>query len=112
MAASSVTGQGKGSALGKAKGAEQTRLGAEKIIGPRIVYAGNHVLDGSGDLAIQLSLSGVSADYVVMVTHQDVTTAAAISGRVVLSGGVATVTVKGAASDAVSVVVMKAGLAS
>lgn len=112
MGATSVTGVGLGSADKKQKGSEHLRVGAEKIIGPRVVWADNVSLDGSGDATIKLPvLPGVTADYVVFATHQDTTTAAAISATVTVGASDTTVVVKGAANDGASVMIVKAGLA-
>ena len=48
MGASSATGVGHGSADKNQKGAEHLRVGAEKIVGPRIVFAGVATTNGSG----------------------------------------------------------------
>lgn len=112
MAATSVTGVGLGSADKRQKGSEHMRLGAEKIIGPRVVYAGRHTLDGSGDLTIELPLlPGVATDYIVTASDANAAAAAACAASLTLSGGATNITVKGPTSSAVFVMVVKAGLA-
>lgn len=112
MGATSVTGKGLGSADKRQKGSEHLRIGSEKIIGPRVVYAGAITLDSSGDGTVVLPLlAGSASNYVVQVTHRDTTTPAAIAATLAFSSNASTVTVKGAASDGVYVTVMKAGLA-
>lgn len=110
MGATSVTGVGPGSADNK--GSERMSLGAEKIIGPRVVYAGSVTTDSSGDAVIKLpELAGAASDYVVVATEAGVAAAAAVAASLAVSGGVSTVTVKGPVSTAVAVLVVKAGLA-
>lgn len=112
MAATSVTGVGLGSAVGSQKGSEHLSIGAEKIIGPRVVYAGTHTLDSSGDLTIKLpELAGVSADYVVIATENGVAAAAAVAASLTVATNATTIVLKGPASTACSVLVVKVGLA-
>lgn len=112
MGATSVTGVGPGSADKKNKGSEHMTLGAEKIIGPRVVYAGSVTTDSSGDAVLKLpELAGTASNYVVVATEAGVAAAAAVAASLAISGGVSTVTVKGPASTAVAVLVVKTGLA-
>lgn len=112
MAATSVTGVGLGSAVGKQKGSEHLSIGAEKIIGPRVVYAGLHTLDSSGDLVIKLpELAGVSGDYIVIATEAGVSAAAAVAASLAVATNATTITLKGPASTVCNVMVVKAGLA-
>lgn len=112
MAATSVTGKGLGSADKKQKGSEHLRIGAEKILGPRVVYANKVTLDGSGNKTIVLpKLSGVVGDYIVIASHADTTAPAAVAASLAFNANDTTVTVKGAASDDVFVAIMKKGLA-
>lgn len=112
MGATSATGVGLGSADKKIKGSEHLRIGAEKIIGPRVVYAGDHTLDGSGDLTIKLPLlSGSATDYIVTATDSHVTAATACAGSIAIGSGVTTVTLKGTAAQTVAVLIVKKGLA-
>jgi hypothetical protein len=112
MGASSVTGVGLGSADKRQKGSEHMRLGAEKVIGPRVVYAGNHTLDGSGDLTIKLPvLPGATANYIVMATDSHVTAATAVAAAIVINSTETTVTLKGTAGQTAYVMIVKAGLA-
>lgn len=111
MGAASVTGTGLGSAIGNQKGSEHLSVGAEKIVGPRIVYSGSVTTDGSGDATIELpQLPGVASDYVVLVTENGVAAAAACAASVAITS-VTTITVKGPVSTACSVLVAKKGLA-
>lgn len=112
MGASSVTGTGKGSAVKKQKGSEHMRLGAEKIIGPRVVYAGSVTTDGSGDATVKLpELSGVSGDYVALVTETGVSAAGATAVSLTITTGATTLVLKGPASTACNILVVKKGLA-
>lgn len=112
MGATSVTGVGLGSAVGSQKGSEHLSIGAEKIVGPRVVYAGQHTLDGSGDLTIILpELPGSATDYVVMVTDASVAGATACAGSIAITDDTTTITLIGTASQGVHVAVIKCGLA-
>lgn len=112
MGCTSATGKGLGSADKKNKGSEHLTIGANKLIGPRIVYAKTHTLDGSGDLTIILpELNGVSGDYVVMATDASVAGATACAASITITTGATTVVLKGTASQGVHVVIVKAGLA-
>ncbi len=112
MGATSVTGVGLGSADKRQKGSEHMRLGAEKIIGPRVVYAGVHTLDGSGDLTVKLPLlAGAATDYIVMITDATAAAATACAATIAISGGVTTLTLKGTAAQASYVMIVKKGLA-
>lgn len=112
MTATSVTGKGLGSADKLHKGSEHTRIGAEKIIGPRIVWADFVTLDSSGDATVVLpTLTGVSADYGVMITDAGAAAAAACAASVVVAASATTLTLKGPASGSVFVVLVKVGLA-
>jgi hypothetical protein len=112
MGASSVTGVGLGSADKRQKGSEHMRLGAEKVIGPRVVYAGNHTLNCSGDLTIKLPvLPGETANYIVMATDSHVSAATAVAAAIVINSTETTVTLKGTAGQTAYVMIVKAGLA-
>jgi hypothetical protein len=111
MSATSVTGVGLGSADKRQKGSEHLRVGAEKIIGPRCVYAKQHTLDGSGDLTIKLpAFTGVTGDYIVLATDTNAT-AAAVSASLTISGSAATIVLDGTAAHVINVAVFKTGLA-
>lgn len=112
MGATSVTGTGLGSADKRQKGSEHLRVGAEKIIGPRVVYAGIHTLDGSGDLTIKLpAVTGSASDYVVVATDKGATAATAVGAELAVSDSATTITLKGTANQDVYVMLVKAGLA-
>lgn len=112
MAATSVTGKGLGSAVKKQKGSEHLSIGAEKVIGPRVVYAAGVTLDGSGDLVIKLpELAGTAGNYVVVATDSNAAAAGAVAAALTIGGGATTITLKGPANSTVNVIVCKAGLA-
>lgn len=77
----------------------------EKIIGPRIVFAGSFVLDNQGVRNISIPpLSGVKTDYVTLVNN------AKLVGFEI--GSIDTkISLKGATGDSCSVVIIKAGMA-
>jgi hypothetical protein len=112
MGATSVTGTGLGSAEKLQKGSERMRLGAEKIIGPRVVYAGVATTDGSGDVTVKLpELTGVSSDYIAVVTETGVAAAGACAVSLTIATGSTTLVLKGPASTACNILVIKKGLA-
>ena len=112
MGATSVTGVGLGSAEKKQKGSERLRVGAEKIIGPRIVACGSGTLDGSGDLTIKLPQpTGVIGDYMVFVTDANASAAAATACTMTFTGGNLQLVFKGPNSGAIHYLVVKKGLA-
>jgi hypothetical protein len=114
MAATSVTGTGLGSAVGKQKGSEHLSVGAEKIIGPRVVYAGLHTLPegeegATTELVINLpKLPGVEEDYIVVVTP---VAATAVSAVLEFEGEATLITITSDEAVACNVAVVKAGLA-
>lgn len=111
MSATTVTGRGLGSADKKGKGDEHLRVGAEKIIGPRVVAVGSKLLDGSGDGSVVLPvLPGVTANYLVFATDQNAA-AAAVSASLVITGSATTLTIKGTAARTISYCVLRVGLA-
>ena len=69
MAASSTTGTGQGSADKKGfKGSEHLFVGVEKLIGPRVVFAGSVTLSsGTATVKFPSTLPGVAADYIVLM---------------------------------------------
>ena len=87
-------------------------LGAAHLIGPRVVAADIGTLDGSGNLDVILPvLPGVSADYIVSATDATVVAATNVGAAIVITATETTVTLIGTASQAVSWVIMKRGLA-
>jgi hypothetical protein len=60
------------------RGSEHQFLGVEKLVGPRIVRAGTGLTAGndrSATIVFPALLSGVTADYVVLLTNVNSTTA-------------------------------------
>lgn len=112
MGATSVTGTGLGAAVGNQKGSEHTTIGAEKLIGPRVVAADSVTLDGGGDAVIVLpSLDGDISNYILTVTDADAAAAAAVAGTLAGDSTSTTVTLKGPASGVVNYSIIKKGLA-
>jgi hypothetical protein len=112
MGATSVTGKGLGSADGKNKGSAHMTLGAEKLVGPRVVACDEITLDGSGDLVVNLpALSGVSADYICHATDSHATAATACACALAITNTATTLTFKGTAAQTVAYSIIKKGLA-
>lgn len=110
MTATSVTGMGLGSADKKQKGSEHLSIGANKLIGPRIVAAGTVTLSGGAATVTLPALNGTSSQFVVMCT--DVTGAHAVSASLVVTAGTSTViTFAGTSTDVLAYTVVKTGLA-
>jgi hypothetical protein len=107
MGATSVLGTGPGSAEGASKGArERQTLGVGHLIGPHIVKAGQATCS-TGAVSVVFPISGVTADYVVLVTNTDASSPAATSATLAISSGVATVSIVANGSDVVSYAVIK-----
>jgi len=112
MGATSVTGKGLGSASGKNKGSSHMTIGAEKLVGPRVVACDEVTLDGSGDLVVKLPvLSGVAADYVCIATDSHATAATPCACALTMDSSTTTLTFKGTAAQTVAYSVIKKGLA-
>ena len=114
MAATSVTGTGLGAADGHYKGSEHMSLGAEKLVGPRVVLADEATLDGSGDRTVVLPLlPGVRGDYCVLATDADATAAACVAAQLSLDtlNERTLVVLKGPASGLVAYSIVKKGIA-
>ena len=112
MGATSVTGKGRGAAVGMQKGSEHVTMGAEKLIGPRVVVADSVVLDGSGDATIVLpALDGAIGDYILSAMDADPASAEAIGGSLAGDDTQTTVTLKGPASGEVHYSIVRKGLA-
>ena len=111
MAVTSITGTGIGAAVNQ-KGSEHMRLGAEKLIGPRVVAADDATLNGSGVATIKLpALSGSAAEYCVMANDSDTTAAGAVAAALTMDATSTTVALKGPNSSVVCYVIVKKGLA-
>lgn len=114
MGATSVTGVGHGSAEGANKGNDHTSMGVSKLIGPRCVAVGSVTLS-SNVASIQLPVPSITAaDYVVVATAVNATTANAVvvTAFSVDANGDATLALKGAgASDVVNYAILKTGIA-
>lgn len=65
MGAQSITGVGPGSAEGLTKGTERQTLGADKIIGPKIVIASQVTLSSSTQQEVWPRLEGDATDYII-----------------------------------------------
>lgn len=101
MSASSISGVGQGSAMKLGtKGSESQFLAVEKLIGPRVVFASTFTLSGStGAVSFPTTLSGVSADYIVLANgaHNSYATNLSTSGF----------TMNGTSADVVSFAVLR-----
>lgn len=111
MGATSVTGVGLGSADKRQKGSEHMRLGAEKLIGPRIVAADDATLSGTTATIKLPNLGGTAADYIVNVTDADTTAAGACAATLTMDATSTTVSLKGPSGSVVYWCVIKKGLA-
>ena len=112
MAATSVTGRGLGSADGNNKGSAHQSMGAEKLIGPRVVACGEITLNGSGDKVVKLPvLSGSASDYICHATDSHATAATACACTLTMNSTETTLTFKGTAAQTVAYSIVKKGLA-
>lgn len=115
MGATSVTGKGLGHAV-NVKGSEHQSLGAEKLVGPRVVVADEVTLSGAnpGVATVVLPLlSGVRGDYCVVATDADSTAAGAVAAQLTLDSTNARtlVSLTGPTSSLVAYAIIKKGIA-
>lgn len=108
MAATSVTGKGRGAADGQNKGSDHMTLGVGHLIGPRVVAAGSVALSGGAASVVLPELDGSTAEYGVLVT--DATAAAAVSGSLVVATNSTTITLAGTGTHTVCWAVVKLGI--
>ena len=109
MGATSVTGVGHGSADLTSRGPkERGFVGAEKVLGPRVMASGVVTLDSGAFVLVLPVMPGASADYVVMC--QDATAANACSAALVISTNDTTVTFAGTTTDVLHYSIVKVGL--
>lgn len=109
MGATSVTGvSGPGTSQGSQKGSQFASLGVSRLIGPRVVLAGQVTLDGGGNATVNFpDIGGVAGDYVGFATN----TNAAIANAVNVTGLTTTsITLVGTAGHVVNYMVVKVGL--
>lgn len=108
MGATSVTGVGAGSAESVSKGAAgRQTLGVGHLIGPYIVAAGKVALS-SGAAVVTVPVTGVTADFMLLLGNQ--TDGTAMNGTVAVSGSTATLTFAGTGSDVVGYALVKVGV--
>jgi len=114
MAATTVTGRGLGSADATQRGPkERGFVGAEKILGPRIMASGTKLLDGSGDGSVVLpAFDGSTSNYIVLATDSDVSGATAVTASLAITSNATTLTFKGTAANTIAYAVVKVGMAS
>jgi hypothetical protein len=106
MGATSVTGvSGSGSVAGRQKGSPHWSLGVEKLIGPRVVAAGQATLNASGLFTVDLDLSGAVTDYVGFANDTNATPAPVSVTGLTLT----TMALKGTAAHVVNWQVVKVG---
>lgn len=82
MGASSVTGVGYGSALGKNKGSDNVSIGVGKLIGPHVVAAGVVQLAETAGTASKYNLGLPSGAYAVSLFNLKSGDATAVTGFV------------------------------
>ena len=113
MAATSVTGIGHGSAEATSRGPkERGFIGAEKILGPRIVAAGKVTLSSTPATVVLPAFEGVRADYIVLATDVTVASATAVTANLVITSNATTLSFKGTGTNVINYTVIKVGMAS
>jgi len=111
MGCTSVTGKGLGSAVGQQKGWKDLTIGAEKILGPRVVVAERVTLDGGGAATVDLPLlDGVATDYIVTANDTNTSSAAAVGVSIALTT-ITQLTFKGTAAHTVMYTIIHKGIA-
>jgi hypothetical protein len=115
MAASTVTGRGRGSADGHQKGSEHQTLGVTHLVGPRVVAAGSVAL--SGTTAVKIpgpdGASTAASDYIGVATDQTGANAVKVALTTVTNGDSSTdliITLNGTGTDTISWAVIKKGV--
>lgn len=112
MTATSVTGRGLGSADGQNKGSEHMTLGVGHLIGPRVVIADSHTMDGSSDTLVLPVLDGTVGDYIVTATDADTTSAVAVAASLAMDATSTTLTLFAAATGLdIAYSIIKKGIA-
>jgi len=112
MVATTVTGRGLGSADGKNKGSEHMTLGVGHLIGPRVMVADVHEMDGSSDTLKLPVLSGAITDYIITATDADTTAATAVAASLAMDATSTTVTFFAAADGLdINYTIVKKGMA-
>lgn len=107
MGATSVTGVGVGSVEGQNKGSKHWTVGTNRLIGPRVMAAGQATLS-SGTKTVTLPALPTGS-YLVVCTDAS-GTAAATSGTLANTAGTSCVlTLKGTSSNTVNWVIVKIG---
>jgi hypothetical protein len=108
MAASSVTGVGPGSADGLNKGSEHMSLAVEKLIGTKIVAAGNVTLSsGAATVVFPQPLSGSKTGYLVFCQTTDATNYSRPNVLTDTSGNFSQFTIAGTTTNNVNWMVVK-----
>lgn len=111
MAASSVSGKGRGAAFPGNKGPKNGRETFVPIHSPHVVAAGEANLVGNTKtITFPTPLEGGEADYVVMVTSK-ANALAYVSAKTDSSGAFASFTVTGTGTNAFGYAVIKIGVA-
>lgn len=109
MGATSVTGVGHGSADLTSRGPkERGFVGAEKVLGPRVMASGSVTLATGAYTLVLPVMAGVSADYVVMC--QEVTGTNVCGASLVISADDTSVTFAGTGSDVLHYSIIRVGL--
>lgn len=109
MGASSVTGVGQGAVEGNNMGSKHFSVGANRLVGPRILAAGT-ATSASGTATVVLpKLDGSATDYVVLVTDSHATAAAA-NGALAINTNDTTLTLKGTDTHVLQWTIIKIGL--
>lgn len=87
-------------------------LGVDHLIGPRVVVADVHTMDGSSDTLVLPVLPGVVGDYIVTATDADTTAATAVAASLAMDGSSTTVTLFAAADGLdINYTIVKKGMA-
>jgi hypothetical protein len=113
MGATSVTGvSGAGSVAGYQKGSEHMSLSVKKLIGPHIIACGTATMSSSTAVVEFPAPSGLTTDYVVMLTNTTGATSPYVSVAIAAVANTADwdFTIHAGASDVVNWCVVKTGL--
>lgn len=109
MGATSATGVGYGSVEGMDMGRKEYTIGANRLIGPRVVACDNGTLSGGAATIILPLLHGAVTDYAVLVSDSS-GTAAAISATLTFDVEDTKITVAGTTTHTFNWAIIKQGL--
>lgn len=109
MGATSVTGVGQGSVEGLNMGSKHYTVGANRVLGPRVVAAGRVTLASGAASVVLPKLGGNASDYIVVITAQG-STARSQAATLTQNTNDTTLAIAGSGTDVVGWAIIRVGL--